>query len=67
MFLDKRDYGMLLRQLEQWGTAYPKAICRIYGVQTVLRAVEYTKATPNVKNKGGYCLYMCRQLQKKLA
>ena len=65
-YLDKREYGLLLRTLEEWNTAYPKSICRIYGVKVVKRAIEYTKATPNVRNKGAYCLYMCRQLKQEL-
>lgn len=64
-YIDKREYGLLLRTLEEWNTAYPKSICRIYGVKVVKRAIEYTKATPNVRNKGAYCLYMCRQLKQE--
>lgn len=66
-YLDKREYGLLLRTLEEWNTAYPKSICRIYGVQVVKRAIAYTKATPNVRNKGAYCLYMCRQLKSEIS
>ena len=62
--MSKREYGLLLRQLEQWGTKYPKSICRIYGTDNVKRAIDYTLATPNVRNKGGYFMYMLRQFKK---
>ena len=62
--LSKRDYGLLLKQLEMWGTKYPKSICRIYGTDNVKRAIDYTLATPNVRNKGGYFMYMLRQFKK---
>lgn len=62
--LSKREYGLLLRQLELWGTKYPKSICRIYGTDNVKRAIDYTLATPNVRNKGGYFMYMLRQFKK---
>lgn len=64
--LSKREYGLLLRQLEMWGTKYPKSICRIYGMDNVKRAIDYTLATPNVRNKGGYFMYMLRQFKKDL-
>lgn len=63
--LSKREYGLLLRQLEMWGTKYPKSICRIYGTDNVKRAIDYTLATPNVRNKGGYFMYMLRQFKKQ--
>ena len=63
--LSKREYGLLLRQLETWGTKYPKSICRIYGTDNVKRAIDYTLATPNVRNKGGYFMYMLRQFKKQ--
>lgn len=62
--IPKHEYGLLLRQLEEWGTAYPKSICRIYGVKTVKLAVEYTKNTPNINNKGAYCLTMCKKFKE---
>ena len=62
--LSKHEYGLLLRKLEEIGTAYPKSICRIYGVMNVKRALDYTLATPNVRNKGGYFMYMLRQFKK---
>ena len=63
--LSKHEYGLLLRKLEEIGTAYPKSICRIYGVMNVKRAIDYTLATPNVRNKGGYFMYMLRQFKKQ--
>ena len=64
--LSKHEYGLLLRKLEELGTAYPKSICRIYGVMNVKRALDYTFATPNVRNKGGYFMYMLRQFKKDI-
>ena len=64
--MSKREYGLLLRQLESWGTKYPKSICRIYGTDNVKRAIDYTLATPNVRNKGGYFMYMLRQFKKDI-
>ena len=62
--IPKREYGILLKQLEEWGVAYPKAVCKKHGVRTVQRAVAYVKGTPNVKNKGAYFTFMVRQLKK---
>lgn len=58
-----REYGLLLKQLEEWGVAYPKAVCKKHGVRTVQRAVAYVKGTPNVKSPGAYFTYMVRQLK----
>jgi hypothetical protein len=62
--IPKREYGLLLKQLEEWGVAYPKAVCKKHGVRTVQRAVAYVNGTPNVKNKGAYFTFMVRQLKK---
>jgi len=62
--IPKREYGLLLKQLEEWLVAYPKAVCKKHGVRTVQRAVAYVKGTPNVKNKGAYFTFMVRQLKK---
>ena len=64
--LPKREYGLLLRQMENWGIVAPKAIVKKYGVFLVKRAVEYTKATPNVKNPAGYMTYMLQQFKKDM-
>jgi hypothetical protein len=63
--IPKHDYAVLLNQLEAWGVGSPKAVCRIYGVKTVQRAVEYVKHTPNVRCQGAYFTYMVRQLKKE--
>lgn len=62
--IPKREYGLLLKQLEEWGVAYPKAVCKKHGVRTIQRAVAYVNGTPNVKNKGAYFTFMVRQLKK---
>lgn len=62
--IPKRDYGILLRKMECWGIVAPKAIIKKYGVFIVKRAVEYTEATPHVRNKAGYMTYMCEQFKK---
>lgn len=61
--IDKREYVKLLKQLEDWRVFAPKAIVKKYGVKTVQLAVEYTKATPNVRVPGAYFTYMVRQLK----
>ena len=63
--IPKKDYAVLLNQLEAWNVGSPKAVCRIYGVKTVQRAVEYVKGTPNVRCKGAYFTYMVRQLKSE--
>lgn len=63
--IPKKDYAILLNQLEEWKVGSPKAVCRIYGVKTVQRAVAYVKATPNVRCKGAYFTYMVRQLKSE--
>lgn len=63
--IPKKDYAILLDQLEEWGVGSPKAVCRIYGVKTVQRAVAYVKGTPNVRCKGAYFTYMVRQLKSE--
>lgn len=63
--IPKKDYAILLNQLEAWNVGSPKAICRIYGVKTVQRAVAYVKGTPNVRCKGAYFTYMVRQLKSE--
>lgn len=62
--IPKREYGLLLRKMENWGIVAPKAIVKKYGVFIVKRAVEYTEHTPNVRNKAGYMTYMCGQFKK---
>lgn len=64
--IPKREYGLLLRQMENWGIVAPKAIVKKYGVFLVKRAVGYTKATPNVKNPAGYMTYMLQQFKKDM-
>lgn len=64
--IPKREYGLLLRQMENWGIVAPKAIVKKYGVFLVKRAVNYTKATPNVKNPAGYMTYMLQQFKKDM-
>lgn len=64
--IPKREYGLLLRQMENWGIVAPKAIVKKYGVFLVRRAVDYTKATPNVKNPAGYMTYMLQQFRKDM-
>lgn len=61
--INKRDYVKLLNQLEEWRVFAPKAIVKKYGVKTVQLAVEYTKATKNVRCHGAYFTYMVRQLK----
>lgn len=63
--IPKKDYAILLNQLEAWNVGSPKAVCRIYGVKTVQRAVAYVKGTPNVRCKGAYFTYMVRQLKSE--
>ena len=63
--IPKKDYAILLNQLEAWNVGSPKAVCRIYGVKTVQRAVAYLKGTPNVRCKGAYFTYMVRQLKSE--
>lgn len=63
--IPKKDYAILLNQLEAWNVGSPKAVCRIYGVKTVQRAVAYVKGTPNVRCKGAYFTYMVRQLKNE--
>ena len=63
--IPKKDYAILLNQLEVWNVGSPKAVCRIYGVKTVQRAVAYVKGTPNVRCKGAYFTYMVRQLKRE--
>ena len=65
--IPKREYGLLLRKMESWNISAPKAIIKKYGVFIVKRAVEYTDATPNVRNKAGYMTYMCGQFKKDAA
>jgi len=65
--IPKKDYGLLLRKMESWGIVAPKAIVKKYGVFIVKRAVEYTEATPHVRNKAGYMTYMCGQFKKEAA
>jgi len=62
--IPKRDYGILLRKMESWNITAPKAIIKKFGVFIVKRAVAYTEATPNVRNKAGYMTYMCDQFKK---
>jgi len=64
--INKRDYVLLLKQLEDWRVFAPKAIVKKYGVITVKTAIEYTKATKNVRVPGAYFTYMVRQLKKDL-
>ena len=61
--ISKRDYVRLLNQLDAWRVFAPKAIVKKYGVKTVQLAVEYTKATKNVRVPGAYFTYMVRQLK----
>lgn len=61
--ISKREYAKLLNQLQEWNVFAPKAIVKKYGVKTVQLAVEYTKATPNVRVPGAYFTYMVRQLK----
>ena len=61
--INKKDYVRLLNQLEEWNVFAPKAIVKKYGVLTVQTAIEYTKATPNVRVPGAYFTYMVRQLK----
>ena len=61
--ISKREYVRLLNQLEEWRVFAPKAIVKKYGVKTVQLAVDYTKATPNVRCHGAYFTYMVRQLK----
>ena len=63
--IPKKDYAVLINQLEEWGVGSPKAVCRIYGVKTVQKAVAYVKGTPNVRCKGAYFTYMVRQLKSE--
>ena len=62
--IPKREYGLLLRKMESYGIVAPKAIVKRYGVFIVKRAVDYTEATPHVRNKAGYMTYMCQQFKK---
>lgn len=64
--IPKREYGLLLRKMESYGIVAPKAIVKRYGVFIVKRAVDYTEATPHVRNKAGYMTYMCQQFKKDL-
>ena len=64
--IPKKDYAILINQLEEWGVGSPKAVCRIYGVKTVQRAVAYVKGTPNVRCNGAYFTYMVRQLKSEI-
>lgn len=61
--ISKREYSKLLNQLQEWNVFAPKAIVKKYGVLTVQTAIEYTKATPNVRVPGAYFTYMVRQLK----
>lgn len=61
--ISKREYVKLLNQLEEWRVFAPKAIVKKYGVKTVQLAVDYTKATKNVRCHGAYFTYMVRQLK----
>ena len=49
--------------MESYGIVAPKAIVKRYGVFIVKRAVDYTEATPHVRNKAGYMTYMCQQFK----
>ena len=61
--ISKREYAKLLNQLTEWNVYAPKAIVKKYGVKTVQLAVDYTKATKNVRCYGAYFTYMVRQLK----
>lgn len=61
--IDKQEYVRLLNQLDAWRVFAPRAIVKKYGVKTVQLAVEYTKATKNVRVPGAYFTYMVRQLK----